>query len=94
MVGREDEAAVAVILVVVDAGRSQATLDQLAFQVVGYGAAPAALEDDIALDRLEVLRSEGSAVVEAEGEGPLGDGSVLLQVHVGLEDLGEQGEVG
>ena len=72
---------------------SQAALDQFSFEVVCNGTAPAAMEDDVAPDRLEVGRRKRRTVIEAEGERNFRKGLVLLQVHVRLEDPGEDGEV-
>lgn len=94
VIGSEYETTVAVVSVVVDSGWCQAAFYQLAFQVVRYRTAPASVEDNVTANGFEVFRCEWGSIVETEGEGVLRKGPVLLQVHSGLEDFGEEGEVG
>ena len=94
VIGSEDETAVTVVAVVIDSGACKAAFDQLAFEVVRYGTAPTSVKDDVVLHRLECCRGERCAVIEAERERDLGNGLILLQVHVRLEDLRKDGKVG
>ena len=93
MIGSEYETAVAVVPVVADAPSGKTGLHDLAFQVLRYRTAPAAVKEDIVLHSGEVGRSQRSIVVQAECVGLFREGLVLFQVHVRLEDPGQDGEV-
>ncbi len=77
MLTGEDEAAVAVIAIIAYTGGCKAGFYQLALQILGYGTAPASVEEDVAMDSLEISRGQRGTVIPAEGEGLQGKLFVL-----------------
>ena len=65
MVGREDETTMAEVPIVIDSNLSQTALHQLSFQIGSHRTPPASLKCNIAMDSLEIFRSQGCAVIEA-----------------------------
>ena len=83
-----------IVPIIIDRRRSQATFDQLAIQVAGHRPAPAPLKDDITTDGFEVVEGQWCTVVETKGERVFRNGPILLQVHIRLENLRDESEVG
>ena len=67
VIGSEYETAVAVVTIVADAPGGQTGLHDLAFQVLCYRTAPAAVKEDVVLHPGEVGWSQRGIVIQAEG---------------------------
>ena len=65
VIGCEYKTAVTIIPIVIDSNLSQTALHQLAFQIGSHRTPPASLKCNIAMDSLEIFRSQGCAVIEA-----------------------------